>query len=203
MQVAASIEWNHDGALKLVRLITDQEGIDVNHKDDDGQTALMVSLQAGFFEASDVLIALGCDIKIMDAENRTALHYACEKQPSESVDKTILKLVEAGLQLSQKDSKSKSAFEFALYSKDLAPQAYESAPDNIQYVKGRRKDRKVLDDNLWAPFSEIGNDSESNSESESDFGTVRFEHNRKEQFDESTQNFWHLWNKRIVAFLGA
>ncbi|TVY21838.1 Serine/threonine-protein phosphatase 6 regulatory ankyrin repeat subunit C [Lachnellula arida] len=183
----------------LVTFIAEQDGVDTNHKDDDGKTALMISLQHGYFTHSRILIAHGCDIKMVDDENRTALHHACGQSPSKAANQTILELVEAGLQLSEKDSKSTSAFEVALYSKDLAPQAYAAEPAFLTSPRRQRRAQKALNDNLWAPFSEIGGDFGSDSdESADDFNDDFHERNSKIYADDSTQQFWQSWNERIV-----
>ncbi|TVY94089.1 Serine/threonine-protein phosphatase 6 regulatory ankyrin repeat subunit C [Lachnellula willkommii] len=183
----------------VVSFITEQNGVDTNHKDDDGKTALMISLQHGFLTHSRILIARGCDIKMVDAENGTALHYACEQGPSEDANQMILQLVEAGLQLSEKDSKSKSAFEDALYSKDLAPQPYTEDGHFVTPARRQRRPQKASNDNLWAPFSEIDGYFKPDSEYEfADFNDDFHEHNLKMYADDSAQLFWQSWNERIA-----
>jgi ankyrin repeat protein len=200
LQVAVA-HYSYSYSRDILSFLVKQEGLDINHKDHDGQTAMMMSLQSGLFKVSDILMAHGCDLKAMDTENRTALHYACEKEPSESSNQALLKLIEAGLQLSEKDSKSISAFEFALYSKDLAPPAFEKPVDNVPSAKEQRKTEKSSVNDLWAPFTEFSNDVESDIESDPNIDPRFDEHilrNTKIEFDENTQNFWQFWNERIV-----
>jgi len=106
--------------LQLISAMIEKHGADLNHKDGEGKTALMISLEVSFDEAFDLLIAHGCDTAAVDSIHRTALHYACEKRPSITNNEQIQKILDAGLQLAGKDSKGKTAFELALDCEDLA-----------------------------------------------------------------------------------
>ncbi|KAK0108252.1 Ankyrin repeat domain-containing protein 16 [Cadophora gregata] len=128
--VSGSYPSNHGslyfkfGVLGLAKLIVEQFGVDIDHKNAAGQSALMTSIENQLYDVSEYLISKKCDISSTSTQRRSPLHYACKQQPSKRGNGVILKLLEGGLSLTERDSKGKTAFELALENVNLAPPGY-------------------------------------------------------------------------------
>ena len=53
-------------------------GLDVNSANENGETALMLSIRFGQLESTETLLDLGADVNVRDSRGNTALHYAAE-----------------------------------------------------------------------------------------------------------------------------
>ena len=81
------IEAAQRGDLALVKTILAQ-GADVNGKDEEGATALMVAANAGHLAVVSALLDRGADVDAMSKEGGTALIAACLGRPPWSGGKT-------------------------------------------------------------------------------------------------------------------
>ena len=85
------VELCRDGDLEGVQAAL-QSGVDVNSRDEDGQTGLMVSVLMGHTGVASLLLEQeGIDINICDDGDQTALHFAAmDDQNSECLAKMLL-----------------------------------------------------------------------------------------------------------------
>ena len=90
-----------------------EAGADVNHCNEDGQTALM---QAARYKESilHVLLAAGADVNIKDQSNNQALHFACFGVPHCSNIEILLK---AGADVDSKNAHGETPLFCALECK--------------------------------------------------------------------------------------
>ena len=71
------LEAAYFGNVEIVNTLLAHEGIDVNLKDDDGQTALMVASRKGNLNIVNTLLEKkGIDVNLKDKDNINALMYA-------------------------------------------------------------------------------------------------------------------------------
>jgi ankyrin repeat protein len=72
------------GQVDTVRLLIDN-GADLNAKNDDGSTALMVAALKGHLEIVRTLLAAGADVSVQDLDQDSALKLAVENGHAELV----------------------------------------------------------------------------------------------------------------------
>lgn len=137
-----------------------------------------------------------------DSDQRTALHFACEQSPSPMSNEIILKLMESGVRLDEIDNKGKSAFEYAIYSKGLAPIDEEflfgSNRASKQRLPNKRDTAQV--DEFWMPLGDLESESDSDSDLDDfdDFDETYAQQQHQKYHSEATQDFWRCWNAKIV-----
>lgn len=56
----------------------------------EGQTSLHISVAKGHFSLSYIIIALGCDLDIQDANGKTGLHFAASQEKRKVVKYLML-----------------------------------------------------------------------------------------------------------------
>jgi hypothetical protein len=95
----------YEGSLVRVRYLLDA-GADVEVKDNDGQTALMIASWYGYKEVVQVLLAAGADVEVKDNDGWTALMYALKYKYKEIVQ--ILR--NAGAKKSVKENLNESVY---------------------------------------------------------------------------------------------
>ena len=64
--------------------------MDVNVKNDEGETPLIVASMCGCNEITEVLIGKGASVNEKDNDKQSALHYASEKGFNEIVEQLIM-----------------------------------------------------------------------------------------------------------------
>jgi len=64
--------------------------MDINAKNNEGETPLIVASICGFNEISVLLIDSGADVNEKDNDEHSALHYASEKGYNEIVEQLIM-----------------------------------------------------------------------------------------------------------------
>jgi len=63
---------------KTIELLVTKYNLNVNHKDQDGQTALHVAASKGRMDNLEALLRMNANINEQDKNGRTALHYAAQ-----------------------------------------------------------------------------------------------------------------------------
>jgi ankyrin repeat protein len=86
-----------------------QKGVNLDVRDNDGNTALMIAFEAGNDKASKLLIDAGANLDIRDNTGKTALMLAAEKGEFDVVDALIV----AGANLNIRDNAGKTALMLA------------------------------------------------------------------------------------------
>jgi uncharacterized protein len=98
-----------DGNIHFIRIALDKS-VDVNSKDENNRTALMLSAYNGHKEIVDLLIENGADVNLVDDSGRTALMFAS----SGPFNSTVIELIKAGAKLDFVDNEEHwSALMFA------------------------------------------------------------------------------------------
>ena len=85
----------------------------VNDKDDDGRTALMIAAKYGYTDIVNALLAHGADVNIKDNLGMTALMYAAE---NDNID-IVNALLEHGADVNAKDKHKKTSLDMAQNNK--------------------------------------------------------------------------------------
>jgi len=112
-----------------------EQGVDVNTRDQWGQTALHIAADRGNKEVVELLLEHGADVNSEDARNRTALYYSVEKGHKEVVEL----LLEHGTDVNAKDNWNWTPLHSAVYGhKDIAELLItEGADVNARSQSGR------------------------------------------------------------------
>jgi len=66
-----AIAWNHDLALKMINL-----GININHQDNEGATALQYALSRGYYDVSRKILCKNPMLNLVDKHGNNALWTA-------------------------------------------------------------------------------------------------------------------------------
>ncbi len=105
---ALSLSSIEEGDFEMFKYLL-KKGVDVNVKNDDGSTALMVASLYGNLEMVKYLIENGADINAKDNDGSTALIYASKWANLEEVEY----LVKNGADINIKDIEGKTALDWA------------------------------------------------------------------------------------------
>lgn len=105
---ALSLSSIEEGDLEMFKYLL-KKGADVNVKNDDGSTALMIASLYGNLEMVKYLIENGADINAKDNDGSTALIYASKWANLEEVEY----LVKNGTDINIKDIEGKTALDWA------------------------------------------------------------------------------------------
>lgn len=114
-------------------------GIDINIKNNLGNTALMYAASKGFSNIVSKLIAAGATINSQDNDNNTALIAATRNGHTE----IVRQLIQAGADLDQKDQNNNSGLHFAIAL---------HRPDLINLYIAAGADRNCVDDSNNTPL---------------------------------------------------
>ncbi|KAJ8664712.1 hypothetical protein QAD02_006374 [Eretmocerus hayati] len=134
-----AIEWGLDFSLykkfplhkavrssqvEILRLLLSQKSLELNQKDDQGQSALCYAVQCGNLEMVELLINAGVDVNFVDDQASTALHYV----NYDNGDKITTKLIEMLLQ--------RNTNGFAVDDKSISALFLATISDyNLEYAK--------------------------------------------------------------------
>ncbi len=101
------------GNLKIVKSILTERWnkVDINAKESDGKTAVMLAVEKGYIRIVDFLVKQKCDYKVSDNEGRNLLHAACIGGQLSEV-KQVLELKAFNLK-----TKDKAGFTPLMYAK--------------------------------------------------------------------------------------
>ncbi|XP_067685768.1 ankyrin-3-like [Haliotis asinina] len=81
----------YGGNMEIVNYILIQNIVDINSKDDNGVTAVLVAASLGNREVFDFLVRQGADILVADDDGQNILHLACQKGNVEMVKYILTK----------------------------------------------------------------------------------------------------------------
>lgn len=84
------VDAAHRGDLETVRLAV-QSGADVNSRDTDGRTALMLASAAGYASIAEFLLARGADPNLIDIEGSSSMIFAVENGRADILAQLIYK----------------------------------------------------------------------------------------------------------------
>uniref|UniRef100_A0A1X7TEX4 Ion transport domain-containing protein n=1 Tax=Amphimedon queenslandica TaxID=400682 RepID=A0A1X7TEX4_AMPQE len=77
----------HEGRTEIVKLLLEQDGVNVNATDKDSCTALQIAFMKQHTEIFELLLKhKGVDVNVTDKDNLTILHSACERGHTETVE---------------------------------------------------------------------------------------------------------------------
>jgi len=93
--------------VQLIELLI-AKGATVNHRDDDGRTALMYAAENGDTQAVNVLLRNGASVNLADNEGETALMKAAA---SSCTEETVRALLSAGADMNARDHKGRNALD--------------------------------------------------------------------------------------------
>lgn len=97
---------------KVVQLLTEDNFIDINEKDNEGRTSLIYALSQGYKDIAKLLIDAGADLNIVDKLNKMSpLHYSVMLQDIEIV-RTIVKRNSSP---HLKDEQGRTALHYAVF----------------------------------------------------------------------------------------
>lgn len=91
-------------------------GTDINAKNENGETPLMIAIRYRQFETIRLLLDRGADISAKDSDGRTLLMIASES----GLFETVKILLDAGLEISATDNEGKTALMYGVWSYDIA-----------------------------------------------------------------------------------
>ena len=87
-----------------------ESGVDLDCKNNDGQTLLMYSIERGYNRMTEMLISNVCDLDLQDKTKMSALHYAVY-----NLDYELVKLlITCGIDTSLKDNCGHTARQYLL-----------------------------------------------------------------------------------------
>ncbi len=159
-----------DGDIEQAKLNISQ-GADINEKNRDGQTPLLVALSYGHTSIVKLLIDEGADINAMDKSEKTALHLAAFKGNTEAIELLVAK---EGLNIDAKDSQNRTPLHFAAEygHKDIVEKLIAKGADiNAQTTRqqnalslARKRGHKEIEDLLLKhgakePVSNLGEEA--------------------------------------------
>ncbi|XP_067685531.1 serine/threonine-protein phosphatase 6 regulatory ankyrin repeat subunit A-like [Haliotis asinina] len=81
----------HGGNMEIVNYIRIQNIVDINSKDDEGMTAVLVAASLGNREVLDFLVRQGADMLVADNDGQNILHLACKEGNVEIVKYILTK----------------------------------------------------------------------------------------------------------------
>ena len=189
----------------MTRLLR-EKAVDVNCKDNDGYTPLMICSKLdqqsppswtgdadNKLAAIKLLIESDCDVTMKNAEDRTALHYVCNTYPTQASLAALQVLTEAGLRLDQKDWQGVSGFEWLIWSNRLVP-----IEEDVSDVTRSEITVEHTPLDLDLPMiSNLGVESSNSGPSEDGYSESE-EAEEEESFEVIREEFWDFWNRRIV-----
>ncbi|XP_065336688.1 uncharacterized protein LOC135937463 [Cloeon dipterum] len=101
---------------ELIKWLLENVNVDVNHVDENKETALLIASRRNIWSAVNVLLQHGADVHQKDANEMTVLHYAAFYGNVEMIEKLVS---EFGADLSAKNNQGQNAMHFACFKSEL------------------------------------------------------------------------------------
>lgn len=97
---------------KVIQLLTEDNFLDINEKDNEGRTSLIYALSQGYKDIATILIDAGADLNIVDKLNKmSSLHYGVMLQDIEIVRNIVKRKADYSL----KDEQGRTALHYAVF----------------------------------------------------------------------------------------
>ena len=120
-----------DGDLQKVRSLVEQNGIEVDARDNYGRTPIHWASEEGHLEVLQYLVQQGADVRIPDGMARTPLHWACYR----GHQKCVTYLREMGAHINTTDCEQKTALYLACNLGHLDVVRYLTSEDANVHIK--------------------------------------------------------------------
>ncbi|XP_067659947.1 ankyrin-3-like [Haliotis asinina] len=120
--------------MDTVKYVLTNDFVDIDSRNNDGITAVMLAVQGGLAEIFDLMVRKGANMSLVNEDKQTILHMACEEGHSEIV-KYIL--TENVVNINGRDDGGKTPVQMA------AEQGYL---DIVALLEGKGADMSVVDD---------------------------------------------------------
>eukprot|EP00658_Telonema_sp_P-2_P033637 TRINITY_DN24646_c0_g1_i3.p1 TRINITY_DN24646_c0_g1~~TRINITY_DN24646_c0_g1_i3.p1 ORF type:complete len:131 (+),score=34.57 TRINITY_DN24646_c0_g1_i3:210-602(+) len=111
-----------DGELYMIKSLT-SAGADLEARDDEGLTALLVAAVAGHADVVDELVSRGADIGAVSNDGSTAAHLAAKSKAGKSVMEYLIST--GGIDPETKDQNGDRPIDVAQQSWKTSPRAFK------------------------------------------------------------------------------
>ncbi len=119
-------------------------GHSVNERDNHWNTPLHMAIRNGYEDIMEYLISTGADVYAVNEFNKTALHFACERNNKNSVN-IVRKLVEKyRINVNARDNGRRTPLHVAVF---------HHSSDVVKYLVDHGADVNAKDSNNWTPMN--------------------------------------------------
>ncbi|CAB3380788.1 Hypothetical predicted protein [Cloeon dipterum] len=137
--------------LKAIHWLIEVAKIDLNTRNDNGETALLIAIKLEKLDLIDFLLTKNVDANIPDGKGTVPLHLVAVKGDMELVKK----LIECGADPAQKDSEGKNSLHHALQFFELVSYLHEIDSDLVSAVTNDGRNSLHLAMEMYDYYAEV------------------------------------------------